>query len=113
MFARRLVGAVSLFCLGFAVFGCSAPNGLDSIQVSPTSQAMSVGQTAQFSVVGTYGNSKHPTTQPITTGLIWASSNPSVASVTTAGLVAAVGSGTATITATASAFNGVTSSSAT
>jgi uncharacterized protein YjdB len=113
MFARRVIGGLSLLCLGFAVFGCSAPNGLDSIQVSPTAQALTVGQTTQFSVVGTYGNAKHPTTQPITTGLIWASSNPSVASVTTAGLVAAVGSGTATITATASAFNGVTSSSAT
>jgi uncharacterized protein YjdB len=113
MLARRVIGGLSLLCLGFAVFGCSAPNGLDSIQVSPTAQALSVGQTTQFSVVGTYGNAKHPTTQPITTGLIWASSNPSVASITTAGLVAAVGSGTATITATASAFNGVTSSSAT
>jgi hypothetical protein len=113
MFARRVIGGLSLLCLGFAVFGCSAPNGLDSIQVSPTAQALSVGQTAQLTVVGTYGNGKHLTTSNVTTGLNWISSNPSVASVTSAGLVAAVGSGTTTVTATATAFNGVTSSSST
>src|SRR5580704_8673342 len=111
MVARRAFRGLLLLCLGSLV-GC-AVSGLDSIQVSPTSQALTVGQTAQLSVVGTYGNGNHLTTQPITTGLTWASSSPSVASVSSAGLVVAEGAGTATITASATAFNGTTSSSAT
>ncbi len=111
MVARRAFRGLLLLCLGSLV-GC-AVSGLDSIQVSPTSQALTVGQTAQLSVVGTYGNGNHLSTQPITTGLTWTSSSPSVASVSSAGLVVAEGAGTATITASATAFNGTTSSSAT
>jgi uncharacterized protein YjdB len=112
MVARRAFRGLLLLCLGISLVGC-AVSGLDSIQVSPASQALTVGQTAQLSVVGTYGNGNHLSTQPITNGLTWTSSNPSVASVTSAGLVAAVGAGTSTITASATAFNGITSSSST
>ncbi len=112
MVVRRAFRGLLLLCLGSSLVGC-AVSGLDSIQVSPTSQALTVGQSAQLSVVGTYGNGKHLTTQPITNGITWTSSSPSVASVTSAGLVAAVGAGTTTITASANAFNGLTSSSAT
>ncbi len=69
------------------------------------------GQTTQLSVVGTYGNGKHPYTQTITTGLTWTSSNPSVASVTSAGLVAGLAAGSSTITAAAAGFSGPVSSS--
>src|SRR5271170_1339727 len=103
MVARRAFRGLLLLCLGFSLVGCSV-SGLDSIQVSPTSQALTVGQTTQLSVVGTYGNGKHPYTQAITTGLTWTTSNPSVASVTTAGLVAGLAAGSATITATAAGF---------
>ncbi len=111
MFARRAFLGLLLLCLGSSLVGC-AVSGLDSIQVSPTTQALTVGQTTQFSVVGTYGNGSHPHTQAITTGLTWTSSNPAVASVSTAGLAVAVGAGTTTITASIAAFNGPTSSSA-
>jgi uncharacterized protein YjdB len=93
--------------------GCGNPSGLDSIQISPTSQSLTTGQTLQFSVTGTYGNSKHTTTQTVTNGLTWGSSNTSVVTVSSSGLATAVGAGTATITANAQAFNGPTSSSAT
>ena len=112
MVARRAFRGILLLCLGISLVGC-AVSGLDSIQVSPASQALTVGQTTQLSVVGTYGNGNHLRTQPITNGLTWTSSNPSVTSVTSAGLVAAVGAGTSTVTASATAFNGVTSSSST
>src|ERR1700733_4107178 len=106
MVARRAFRGLLLLCLGISLVGC-AVSGLDSIQVSPASQALTVGQTTQLSVVGTYGNGNHLRTQPITNGLTWTSSNPSVTSVTSAGLVAAVGAGTSTVTASATAFNGV------
>jgi uncharacterized protein YjdB len=112
MVARRVFRGLLLLCLGISLVGC-AVSGLDSIQVSPASQALTVGQTTQLTVVGTYGNGNHLRTQPITNGLTWTSSNPSVTSVTSAGLVAAVGAGTSTVTASATAFNGVTSSSST
>ena len=78
MFARRCVLGLSLVCLALSIAGCAA-SGLDSIQVTPTTQALSVGQTAQFIAAGTYGNSKKSSTQNITTGVTWTSSAPAVA----------------------------------
>jgi Bacterial Ig-like domain (group 2) len=111
MFARRCVWGPLLLCLGTALVGCSN-SGLDSIQVSPTTQSLTVGQTAQFSAVGTYGNAKHPSTQNLTGGVNWTSTTPSVATVSASGLVTAMGAGTTTITAGATAFNGPVSASA-
>jgi hypothetical protein len=112
MFARRCVQGFLLLCLSAAVLGC-ASSGLDSIQVTPAVQSLSVGQTAQFSAVGTYGNAKHATTNNITTGVNWTSSAPSVATVSASGVATAVSPGTTTITAGGTAFNGATSASAT
>lgn len=112
MFARRCVQGLLLLVLSAAVFGCST-SGLDSVQVTPTTQSLTVGQTAQFTVVGTYGNAKHPTTQTLTSGVSWSSSAPSVATVSASGVATAVGPGTTTITAGGLAFNGPTNSSAT
>jgi hypothetical protein len=84
---------------------------LDSIQVTPASQSLTVGQTAQLTAIGTYGNAKHPTTQPAT-GVTWTSTVPSVATVNAAGVVTALGAGTTAITASAQAYNGPVSSSA-
>jgi Bacterial Ig-like domain (group 2) len=113
MFACRRVFAVfSLICLGLSIAGC-AVDGLDSIQISPATQAVVVGQTAQFAVAGTYGNGSHPKTQNVTTGLTWTSSAPGVATVSSTGMATAVSAGTTTITASATGFNGLTTSSAT
>ena len=113
MFARRCVLGLSLTCLVLSIAGCGNPSGLDSIQITPPSQSLTVGQTAQFTAAGTYGNANHPTTKNITSGVSWSSSAPSVATVNASGIATAVGGGTATITGTATAFNGPTSSSAT
>jgi hypothetical protein len=112
MFARRCVQGLLLICISVAVIGCST-SGLDSIQITPTTQTLALGQTAQFSAVGTYGNAKHPSTQNMTTGVTWTSSSPSVATISAAGVATAVGVGTTTITAGGTAYNGATSSSAT
>jgi hypothetical protein len=113
MFARCRLQGLLLLCLGSALVGCSAPSGLDSIQVTPGTQALAVGQTAQFTATGTYGNAKHPSTQNVTSLVTWTSSAPAVATVDAAGIATALGAGTTTITANATAFNGPTSSSAT
>ncbi len=113
MVARRAFMGLLLLCLGSSLVGCSAPSGLDSIQISPTSQALTVGQTAQMTAIGTYGNSKHLTTQDITSTVTWSSSATSVATVSSGGLVIASDAGTTTITATSTAYNGPVSSSAT
>ena len=114
MFARCCVRGLLLLCLGFlgsTLIGCAA-NGLDSVQVTPASQALTVGQTAQFTAIGTFGNAKSPSTQNITSSVTWASSVPSVATISAAGIATAVGAGTTTITASTASFNGHVSSSA-
>src|SRR5271154_5749193 len=111
MFARRCVLGLSLVCLALSIAGCAA-SGLDAIQISPTTQALTVGQTAQFIAAGTYGNSKKSTTQNITTGVNWISSAPAVATINASGLATAVGAGSTTITASAASFNGTTTSTA-
>ncbi len=84
MFARCCVRGLLLLCLATAVVGC-ATQGLDSIQVTPTTQALTVGQTAQFIAVGTYGNANHTSTKDVTSGVTWISSAPAVATVNASG----------------------------
>ncbi len=111
MFNRRHVAGLSLVCLALSIAGC-AVSGLDSIQVSPATQTLRVGQTTQLIVTGTYGNGNHLRTQTVTTGLTWTSTSPGVATVNSTGMVTAVNGGTTTITATAMAFNGSVTSTA-
>lgn len=110
MFVRSICSGFGTLVLAAALIGCANPSGLDSIAITPGSQSLTVGQTVQFTATGTYGNANHPSTQVITSGVTWASSNPSVATVNSSGLATAVGSGTTTITASATAFNGPVSS---
>lgn len=112
MFARCNVRGLLLIGLCVSVIGC-ANSGLDSIAISPQGQSLAVGQTSQFTAIGTYGNGAHLSTKTITGTVTWSSSTASVASVTSAGLVTALAPGTTAITASATAFNGPVSSTAT
>src|SRR5438309_6986414 len=103
MHVRSTVSGSHSFCLA-SVLICCSNTGLDSIQISPTSQALTVGQTAQFSVVGTFGNAKNATKQDITGGVTYSSSAPSVATVNASGMATAVGAGSTTITASAAGY---------
>ncbi len=113
MFARHCVSGLSLVCLALSISGCGNPMGLDSIQITPVAQSLTVGQTTQYSATATYGNAKHPSTQDITSGVTWTSTTPAVATVNSSGVATAVSAGTTTITASATAYNGPTTSSAT
>lgn len=112
MHVRSGVGGFVALCLISVLTGCSN-SGLDSIKLSPASQALTVGQTAQFSVVGTFGNASHSSTQNITSGVTYTSSAPSVATVSSSGLVMGVGAGTTTITASATGYSGPVTASST
>lgn len=111
MFVRSCVRGVWLLCLGSALIGCNN-QGLNSVQVTPAAQSLAVGQTVQFTAVGTYGNAKSLSTQNITSSVTWTSSVPAVATVSASGLATSVSAGTTTITASASGWSGHVSSSA-
>src|ERR1017187_11017276 len=110
MFVRRCFYGLSLAGLAMMVVGCTNPQGLDSIQVTPSTKTLAVGQTTQFTATGIYGNANHASTQNITGSVTWTSSLPAVATVSSTGLVTALSGGTTSITASATGFNGPVSS---
>jgi hypothetical protein len=111
---NRSLLCASLLTVASLIFnGCGAPHGLDFITISPANQSLVVGQTSQYTAIGTFGNAKHTSTQTVTSGLTWSSNTTSVATIDANGVVSAVGAGTTTITATAQAFNGPSTASAT
>ena len=110
---RLLIGALSVIGVALSLTGCTNPSGLDSIAITPATQSLAVAQSAQLNVTGTYGNANHLSTQPVSSGVTWASNTPSVATVSATGVVMGVGSGTATITATAQGFKGPVSATST
>ena len=77
---------------------------LSSIAVAPTSpSSLPVGYVQQFTATGTYSDSS---TADITSQVIWASSDPNIATISSSGSVTAVAAGNTNITAT---LSGVTS----
>jgi len=81
------------------IAGC-VNNQVGYIQITPTTQALTVGQTVQFTANGIIGHGSHPTTsQDVTTQVTWTSSTPAVATVSSSGLATALSAGTSTITA--------------
>lgn len=112
MYVRPKLSGALIVGLAIALVGCSNPQGLDSVAVSPSSQSLAVGQTTQLTATGTFGNASRPSTKDVTSAVTWSSTVPAVATVSAAGVVTAVAPGTAVITASATAFNGPVSSSA-
>jgi Bacterial Ig-like domain (group 2) len=112
MFDRSCVRVLLLAGIALSIAGCTNTSGLDSITVSPSSGAsVAVGQSTQFTATGTLGNANHATSETLTTGVTWSSSTPAVATVNSAGVATGVSAGTTTITATATGYSGVVSSS--
>ena len=77
---------------------------LTSVSVTPATPSIGAGQTAQMQATATYSDS---TTKDVTSSATWSSSNPSVATVSSSGLVTGVADGTSTIQA---AYGGITGS---
>jgi trimeric autotransporter adhesin len=70
---------------------------LNSINITTSGGSLALGLSQQFSATGTYSDGS---TQDITAVVHWSSSNTSIATISAAGLVLAVGGGTASINAT-------------
>ena len=77
---------------------------LSSISVTPVNQTIGDGSQVSFTATGTYSNNS---TLNLTGQVRWASSNPTVATISTRGLASALNPGGTTISAT---LNGVTGS---
>ena len=115
MHDRVFLSRVLLFvAMALPIAGCTNPLAV-SLSVSPTTQAISAGQTAQFTATGVFGHgSNHPsTTQDLTDSATWTSSVPGVATVSATGVATGVSAGTTTITASLNGYTGVVSASAT
>ena len=95
-----LVGlAFGASCKGFFVDPV-----LTTITVGPDGQNVQVGNTQQMSARGTYDDGSPP--KNITAKVLWSSSDETIATIDKGGLVTAIASGTATITASLDTING-------
>ncbi len=103
-----------LIAMALPIAGCTNPLA-DSISVSPTTQSVGVGQTADFTATGVFGHgNNHPsTTQDLTDSATWTSSAPSVATISASGIATGVSAGATLITASINGFTGVVSATAT
>jgi Big-like domain-containing protein len=106
---RSLCFSLVIIIVGFAI-SCSSNSAtgpsstpaspsatLASITVSGGTNLTTAGQQGQLTATAHYSDG---TTQDVTAGATWQSSNGGIATVSAAGVVTAVGSGTATITVT-------------
>lgn len=86
------------------------PALLSSINVSPTNQSTTAGETQQYTATGIFTDNR---TKDITTTATWTSSNTAVATISNApssqGLASAISAGTVTISATQDGITGSTS----
>ena len=105
---------ILLIALAVPIAGCTNQQ-VDEIQISPTTQSISVGQTAQFLALGLTGHgNNHPgTVSNITDQVAWSSSVPSVATINALGVATAVSAGSTTITATINGYTGLLGATAT
>lgn len=102
-----------LIAIALPIAGCTNPLAV-SLSVSPTTQSVSTGQTAQFTATGVFGHgNNHPSSsQDLTDSVTWTSSAPGVATINASGVATGVSAGTTTITASTNGFTGVVSATA-
>ena len=88
-------------CLALA--GCGSNTDVSTIQITPLSQSIAAGQTAQFTATGTIHHGQHPsTTQDVTSLVSWKSSSTDIITISASGMATGVSAGSATITASMS-----------
>ncbi len=83
------------------------PSGatLTSVTVTPANASITKGATQQFTATGNYSDG---TTKNLTSAMTWSSSNPSVATISSSGLLTGVAGGSTTIQASSSIVSGTT-----
>lgn len=90
------------------IAGCKnffIPPALTTVTVAPSTPSVAVGKTQQMVATGTYDNG---VTDTITDSASWSTSDNTIATVSSAGLVTGVAAGSATISATLSGVTGST-----
>jgi hypothetical protein len=103
--------AVLVAGCGAFIAGCSDNTQVGTIQITPATQSLNAGQTAQFTATGIISHGKHPSSsQDVTSMVTWTSSSADIAAVNSSGVATALSAGTATITAS---MAGATSGTAT
>jgi Bacterial Ig-like domain (group 2) len=102
-------GALAAFFLLTAGVGCTGffvnPT-LTTITITPTTPSIEQGTTQQMTATGTYDDGS---TKTINSNISWSSSDTTIATVSTSGVVTGVSTGSASITATSGAVSGSTS----
>jgi uncharacterized protein YjdB len=96
-----LITATSGTVTGSVTVMCLAPT-LNSITVSPSTLTLAAGSTAQLTATANYSYGSPPTL------FTWTSDTPSVATVSSVGLVSCVAGGSAKITVTSGSFSAST-----
>jgi len=95
----KIVPSVLLCVLATILCSCGdfwVDAKLTSVAISPATASVEVGKTVQLTAVGGYDDG---TSKKLTSAVAWSSSDSSVASVSSSGLLHGVAAGTATITA--------------
>jgi hypothetical protein len=105
----RLAGAFAVLAILAFTLGCRGffvnPT-LTTVTVGPTGFNLPVGSTQQMTATGTYNDGS---TKTLTSGVVWTSSDGTVAAVSSSGIVTGVAAGTATITAQSGTITGTAS----
>jgi uncharacterized protein YjdB len=83
--------------------GGSSSGTLQSITVSPSSQAVNVGSTQQFTATGSFSNNS---TKDLTSSVKWSSSNTAAVTISSGGLATAANQGGSQIVATSGSITG-------
>jgi trimeric autotransporter adhesin len=99
-FAALILLAFSIGCSGFFV-----DPTLSSITVTPATPSLVAGDTLQLTATGSYDDGS---TKNISGSAAWTSSDNTIATVSSTGLLTGVAVGTATITASSAAISGPT-----
>jgi hypothetical protein len=96
---RYCPGVILFLAVVVPIIGCSNSQ-VGSIQITPASQSLVAGQTAQFTATGIIGHGNHPATnEDVTSEVTWTSNAPVIATINSSGVATGVSAGTATITA--------------
>jgi len=108
---RQFLFVAGVLFVSLVMVQCQESPSLASIQILPDNAALTyVGQSLQYKALGTYLHLQHPTvTKDITNQVIWQSTNPGAATISSTGLATAVAGGTTqttTIMASTTAFVG-------
>jgi len=100
-FATVVLLAAAVGCRGFFV----NPT-LTGVTVGPSTPSVQQGNTLQLTATGTFDDGS---TKTLTGNVLWSSSDSTIATVNSAGLLSAISPGTASITATSGTVSGSTS----